>query len=439
MERESRTVEYKREVSDLGAIARTVAAFANGDGGRIIIGVDDTTRSVIGLDATQIDALLEKLPVSIADSIEPALYPQIFARSINDKEVLIVQVFPGSQKPYFIASEGIDRGVYIRVGAHTRRASGGVLEELRLLRSHAGYDEAMMTECSLEELKLSLLPANLRTHKALVSLDVVKHDRFSGVLHPTRGGVLMLHPEPHRHVNEAYVVASRMRGRAGRDTVETHEITGDLGGQFEQLLALLEDWLAVEPRIEGAKYRPHPRIPIVAVREALSNALFHRQYSIPGPIKVAHFADRLEVFSPGHFAGPFIPDSLGDGTSYIRNRVLALLARRLHYIEKRGTGIRVIIESLREAGLEEPEFIEGPLWFKVVLPFNKRTESSASGAEEAILEMLETNVSITSSDVRQRLRVSKATAVALLERLIKEGRIVRKGKGPATHYTVSGS
>lgn len=437
MERESRSIEYKRQISDFEAISRTVAAFANGDGGQVIVGVDDKSRSVVGLSPSETDSLLEKLPVSIVDRIQPSVFPQVFERTIEGKEVVVVQVFPGSQKPYFIASEGMEKGVYIRVGAHTRRASGEVLEELRLLRSHVGYDQAPVPECQPDELDLSRLPAHLRANKVLLSFEALKHDRFSGALLPSRGGILMLHPQPQQYVNEAFLVASKMRGNSGRDTLESHEITGSLGDQLEKTLALLETWLAVEPRLKGARYVPGLRLPFAAVREALSNALFHRQYSIPGPIKVACYADRLEIFSPGHFAGPFVPDALGDGASYIRNKVIALLARRLQYIEKRGTGIKLIQDAMASGGHEAPRFIEGQLWFKVVLPFSKR-ESTGARPEEKILGLLETRTAISSNDVRSALKVSKATAVGVLERMIVKGSIVRTGNGPSTRYTVSG-
>jgi len=143
MERESRILEYKKQVSDYETIAKTVVAFANGDGGQVVAGIDDKTRKIVGLDPQTIDTLLERLPVSLADRIQPPLYPQIFEKNIEDKELLIIQVFPGNQKPYFIASEGIEKGVYIRVGAHTRRAAGETLEELRLLRQRMGYDEQL--------------------------------------------------------------------------------------------------------------------------------------------------------------------------------------------------------------------------------------------------------------------------------------------------------
>jgi hypothetical protein len=91
------------------------------------------------------------------------------------------------------------------------------------------------------------------------------------------------------------------------------------------------------------------------------------------------------VFSPGHFAGPFIPESLGDGTRYIRNRVVALVARRLELIEKRGTGIRMVIDRTTALGAPA-RFVEGSNWFKVVLPFPVETLTPVSDPGSKVME-----------------------------------------------------
>jgi len=345
-------------------------------------------------------------------------------------------VFPGGQKPYFIATEGVENGVYIRVGAHTRRAEGDILEELRLQRSHLSYDEAPIPDCPLADLNRSVLPSSLRSDRALLSLDILRHDPFSGGLQPTRGGILMLHTQPQRHVPEAYVVVSKMRGDSGRDTVESQDVVGNLPAQVEHAVEILHQWLGRNPTLTGARYQnTTSSLPMAVVREAVSNALFHRQYSIHGPTKIALYADRLEVFSPGHFAGPFVAEDLGDGTSYIRNRVVCVVARRLGLIEKRGTGIRLMIDSMRAAGRPEPLFEEGANWFKVTLRTSRQT---AVNAPDAILGLLETKPVLTSGDVCAALGVSKATAVARIQELVKAGKLVRQGRGPQTRYRTTG-
>jgi len=320
-----------RTVGRFRKLAKTVIAFANGDGGQIIIGVDDKTRNVLGLPPEEIEALLEKLPISLADQIQPRIYPHLFEKTIEGKEVLVVQVFPANFRPTFLASEGVDNGVYIRVGSHTRKAQGEILEELRLLRSRIHYDEAPLHDCDLAALDVKGLPEELTTEKGLHSLGVFRYDSVTGMKVPVRGSILMFHPEPDFLVPEAYTVLSRMRGDRGGNTIESMDIRGPIPKQADAAIAVLEDWLGRDPSRHGARW-VHRRwaLPMNAVREVVNNALLHRQYSIPGPIKIALYADRLEVFSPGHFAGPFVADTLGDGTSYIRNRIVCVIANGTH-------------------------------------------------------------------------------------------------------------
>ena len=200
MERESRSLEYKRTITEYRKLAQTVVAFANGDGGRIVVGIDDKSRKVVGLDPERIDEFLERVPHSLADQIQPPVFPQLFEKTIEDKEVLIIQVFPANQKPCFIAAEGMEKGVYIRAGAHTKRAQGEILEELRLLRSRISYDEAPIPECPLTDLNRKMLPHGLHSEKALHSLGIFRHDTFTGKRVPVRGAILMLHSNPERYI-----------------------------------------------------------------------------------------------------------------------------------------------------------------------------------------------------------------------------------------------
>jgi len=440
MERESRTIEYKRSIGSFPKLAKTVIAFANGDGGEIVIGIDDKSRKVLGLCPDEIDDLLERIPVSLADQIQPPIFPHLFEKTMDDKEVLVLRVFPANLRPCFLASEGVDKGVYIRVGAHTRKAQGEILEELRLLRSRMNYDEVPIQECSLDSLNTTALPATLRTEKGMHSLGIFRHDSLTGAKVPVRGAILMLHPEPERLVPEAYVVLSRMRGEKGRNTVASLDIKGSIPHQADTALAQLEEWLGRNPSLNGARLvNRRWALPMEAVREGINNALLHRQYSIPGPVKIALYANRLEVFSPGHFAGPFVPESLGDGTSYIRNRVICTIARRMGLIEKRGTGIRLIKDAMLDAGLSDPLFEEGALWFRVTLSLEPNGKGHpVTNPEEGIMALFETRPEVSSADVCNALSVSRVTAVSHLKRFMDQGLIERIGKGPKTRYRVKG-
>lgn len=177
-------------------------------------------------------------------------------------------------------------------------------------------------------------------------------------------------------------------------------------------------------------------IPEVALREAIVNALLHRKYSIPGSVKIALYDNRLEIFSPGNFPGLVDMNNLGDGTTYLRNPNLARNARRFGIIEKLGTGIRLILESCKKAGLKKPEFIEGADSVKVIFHFLP-DEEKFSLEEDKLLALFNMREEVKVEDVQTYLNVSRNTATRRLTQLLENGHIKRIGKGPAVRYVKS--
>ena len=147
-------------------IIKTCIAFANGYGGEIIIGVEDQTRKIVGATLLDSERCYEALPDAVYDSVSPFLIPEIYEKNINDKHIIIVKIHPGNKKPYFIKKEGLPKGIYIRVGSHTRRATEEYVEELIKKQRKIDYDEEII-ECDKEiilvsnDLKLSATPRDV--------------------------------------------------------------------------------------------------------------------------------------------------------------------------------------------------------------------------------------------------------------------------------------
>jgi len=187
--------------------------------------------------------------------------------------------------------------------------------------------------------------------------------------------------------------------------------------------------------IEGLKRVDHPDYPPYALREALLNAIVHRDYDYSGSILINIYEDRIEFVSIGGLVkGMSMQDILG-GVSQSRNMVLANVFYRLKLIESYGTGIRRIIESY-EGCLEQPVFAPAPASFVVTLP--KIIEvpfSQTKGTNrEQILTILETKKEITRKEVESVLNCSKFTAINLINELLKENLIEKSGSGPSVTY-----
>lgn len=126
---ESKTLELKEKLPDNKSIAKTVIAFANTAGGKIIVGINDKLK-ITGVEANNVYSLKDKIAFVIFDSSSPDILPEIYTININGKLLLVIEIFRGNLMPYFLKSEGKSDGVYIRVGATNRKASPQIIEEL---------------------------------------------------------------------------------------------------------------------------------------------------------------------------------------------------------------------------------------------------------------------------------------------------------------------
>ena len=433
-ERESKSLEFKSQLPKFINLIRTCVAFANGVGGKIIIGIDDNTLEVIGIDDKTRDRIYNEFPNSLYDATSPALLAEIYEQRFNDESVMIIEIPFGFRKPVCVKEEGIPGGVYLRAGPNTRKASQEYIEELMRENKRVIFDEetinADVSILSSERLKDIY---NVYDSERLINEKIISRASAVSSQHPTVTGVLMFCESPHLYIPEAVIHCTRFRGIDGRDIIQSEEIQGPLVRQAQTSFELVKSWLIKEYQLFGARLQGKMIVPEVALREAIINALIHRKYWIAGATKIALYDNRLEIFNPGNFPGLFDLNHLGDGTTFLRNPNLARIARRFGLVEKLGTGIRVIMESCHKVGLRKPEYIEGADSVKVVFHFLPE-ENIFSADNEKILALFNMRGEIKLSDVAMYLNVSRNTATRKLNQLIQSGKIVRHGKGPAVQY-----
>jgi len=436
-ERESKSLEFKEFLPPgFTGLIKTCVAFANTAGGRIVIGVQDKSRAIVGVSEKDRERLYESFPNSLYDAA--GLFAHTYERNFNECSVLVIEVPLSSKRPCFVKKEGMPKGVYLRVGASTRRAQEQHVEELLREVKHQYYDEEP-TQVKLEELSKSRLQqcyGSSYSHKKLESDGVIVKRSLSPKEHfVTVAGVLMFHDEPERYIPEAIVICSEFAGTAGRKIIQTREITGPIPELIHQSVVLLEHWLQRNYVLTGVKFEGESLIPMEALREAIINGLLHRKYSIPGALKVAIYDDRLEVFSPGALPGLVDIDNLGDGTTYLRNPHIAKLARRMKLVEKLGTGIRLIFDSCREHGVKKPEYHEEGDFVKLIFSFSPALKEQDSD-EEIILKYIKYRKAVSIGEIIKLLEVSRNTATRKLNTLIEKGYIIRKGRGPSVKYHI---
>ena len=152
---ESRRLEFKETLPKGDQVARTSVAFANGAGGRIVFGVKDAPRKIIGIPDDQLFKTEERITNCIFDLCSPNIVPEIYIQSVEDKSLLVVEIYPGAQKPYGIKKPGRPNEVYIRVGASNRKASVETIEALERQRRKVSFDALMVYGCQVEDVDLS--------------------------------------------------------------------------------------------------------------------------------------------------------------------------------------------------------------------------------------------------------------------------------------------
>lgn len=438
-DRESKTLEFKSKVPDFNKLAKTCIAFANGSGGEIVIGVEDKTKSIVGVTEADRARIYDQFPGSLYDCASSDLVPHIFERTIEGKHVIVIKIWPGTRKPYFLRQEGSPHGVYVRVGSNTRRANEQSVEDLVREHRRVSFDEepsGFPKKILSDSLLKAFYGANRSDRRMMADRVLTPSGHGSHSHTPTYGGILMFCEFPEKYVPEAFVVCTRFAGTKGRSIVQTDELHGPISVLAESVLDFVSQWLERDYQLHGIRKKGRIVIPPDALREAIVNALVHRKYTIPGPIKIALFDDRLEIFNPGCFPGLVSLANLGDGTTFLRNLVIARIARKMRIMEKLGIGIQLIFDACRQANLKKPIYNEEGDFVKITFPFGFAPAKRGMNENE-IMAMARKTGMIRPKLLMERFDVSRSTVTRLLAKLVDSGKLAREGKGPGLIYRIS--
>lgn len=356
---EGKTLEFKRDLSSPRNVLKTLVAFANSAGGRVVIGVDDD-RQMVGVD----DPLAEEERICnlIADAIAPRLLPNVELTSVGSQTLLVVEVFPSSSRPHYLKSVGAEQGVYVRLGSSNRQAGAELIAQLRRSAQGVVFDELPMLELGLQDLDLEAAQRLFGTQrqlddKALTTLKLLHREQ--GRLVPTQGAVLLFGKVREQHFPDAWVQCGRFRGRDKVEIFDQAEIHAHLPDAVAEIELFLKKHAFKTAQFGAMRREDVWSIPLTILREAIVNALVHSDYSQRGtPIRIAFFDDRIDVESPGLLLPGMTVEDMKTGVSRIRNPVIARVFRELRLVEQWGSGVRRIFAEAAEQGLPEPTITE---------------------------------------------------------------------------------
>lgn len=441
---EGSKVEYKRELTR--EVVKSVIGLMNADGGEIFIGIEDDG-SICGVDDP--DEVLLQVTSLLRDSIRPDALMFISCDPV--KHVVRILVLKGTRKPYYLAAKGNrPEGVYVRRGAATIPASPDLIYEL--LRQTEGGDFESETA-----LRQDLTFNALQEHFQRRGIDLTEESkRTLGIIGPQGSytNLAMLLSDQCVH----QIKIATFNGNDFDKISTRYEASGSVLSQLDVVFDILKRNQAIISNIRGLVRDDFETYPEVALREALVNAIVHRDYSYSGPIRIDIFSDRMEFMNFGRLMKGLTVDDIGFGLSELRNQKLAAIFYRLGYIEAYGTGLRSIQEKYRES-MTKPSIEVSNNGFKLTLPkfvieefceVNKKggsgrkkmvgesrvSDHQPKSASDRFADFCNEHAEFTRQQLQDELGVSQTTANNLIRRRIDSGEIRKSRVGRFIKYEV---
>lgn len=470
--RDTQSCEVKEAKGELpSTMPDTLSAFSNGSGGHIILGLSekDGFAPVPGFKAPRIcDAL-----GSACEKLTPTVRPEIAIFPFEDAQLVCAEVpeMHPKDKPCYVTTKNRYGGSFIRTGDGDRRLTPYEID--RLLENHGQplHDNDMVNEATIADFDPGLLQGFLGRQRELhprilgarsdedvmLDLHVVRRDG-SGELRPTLAGIMALGFFPQKffpRLNVTFTVfpgttkAERVDER--RRFLDSQTIIGPIPVMIDDILAAVTKNMRTGAVIEGTFRRDVPDYPRTAVREAVANALMHRDYSPDArgsQVQVNMYADRLEILNPGGLYGDVTVETLGEsGMSSTRNQYLSNILETTPYseggyvVENRGTGYQEIEEQLKNALMPPPQPRDSLTSF--CLTFDKRrldpSESNArrfESVDEAIVDILRARRSASTRELADASGLSRSAVTSHVRRLVEAGAVepMEPARSPKQRY-----
>ncbi len=429
---EGKTLEFKRDLSSPEGILKCLVAFANTAGGIVAIGVEDGSKRVRGVpDVLRAE---EKLANLVSDSIRPRLIPDIEVVPWRKLNVLTVQVYPSNTRPHYLERLGPENGVFIRVGSTVRKAAELQIEELKRLKWRTSFDEQAVPGLNSEAIDFRvaselLAPYRQLNAQAWKTLRITTEHQGRQV--PTVGGLLLFGKDRFARFPDAWIQAGRFAGTNRTRLLDSVEIRSFLPRAAEEAIRFAQKHLTHESIIEGVRREERWSVPLVAIREAIMNAIVHADYAQQGaPIRIALFDDRIEIENPGLLPFGLTIEDIMQGVSKLRNRVIGRVFHELHLIEQWGSGIQRMTAACQEAGMEAPKLEEIGVHFRVTISSARVRQPHTDETDRRILALFGDGVARSTAAVAKHIGLSQRATLTRLKSIASRGLLVEIGTGP---------
>ncbi len=445
---ENKEIEYKRELpKHSDKYMKSVIAFANSYGGKIIFGVEDKTREIVGVEEEKAFQIMDSIANAISDSCEPAIIPDITLQTVENKKLIVVEIAASTQRPYYIKALGRENGVYIRVSGTTRHADETRLKELMFEGANKSYDQAIclgfeitdkdivdlcdslyetaVNNCYSEETKQEIKKP---TRNNLLSWGIIAEK--DGKTYPTNSFALLTGNE----IIPTKIQCGVFKGDNRAIFVDRREFTGPIQNQIEEAYKYVLSKINLGAEIEGLYRQDMYELPIGSIREIIANAVTHRSYLEPGNVQVALYDNRLEVTSPGMLLNGVTIEKIKEGYSKVRNRAIANAFSYMRIIEEWGSGIPRMFDEFSKYGLAEPELVDMDGDFRVnfyrssvTQRVTEKVTEKFTEREMSVIRLIKNNPRITTTAMSMELGKSRKTISAIIKSLKDRNVIEREG------------
>lgn len=385
--------------------------------------------SVVGVDSCE--KVMEQIGNIIRDGIKPDLtaYTHIEALSENDRQIIRVTVLRGVKRPYHLSEKGLKpSGVFVRHGVSSVPATEEMIRQLLRESDGKEFDKSRSANQDLTFIYAENYFKNSGvgfSENNKRSLGLIDSDGYF-----TNAALLLSDQCP-------YSIKCAVYEGTGKTKFKTRkEFDESILRQLEDVFDFLKLSINLNSILDGLRRVDRPDYPEYALREALLNAIVHRDYDYTGSTIINIFDNRMEFVSLGGLVKGITMEDILGGVSQPRNEVLASIFYRLELIEAYGTGIQRIIESY-EQSYRKPEFRPAPASFVVILP---KIDHDMGGfdydvsREELVMAFIDENGGNISRRDVELLNIPKHEAIKILNNLIAEGLIRRIGSARAVRY-----
>ena len=458
--------------------AETMSAFANTSGGTIIYGIAEKGgfHAVDGLDVKTIQ---NGCAQAAREQVEPPLATDIKVMAFEGCPVVVANIpeIPTRHKPCYVKKYGQMKGSFIRTGDGDHRMS--VYEIDRFIENQqrsARSDSLIVPDATLDDLDPKLMAAWLSHARessfgrmdAMDDITVLANRRAIaedalGVMRPTVAGLMAMGAFPQKFFPRLNVVftsyPTSQKGDTqshGRRFSDSISIDGSIPEMIVNAVKAASRNMRHGALIKGALREDLPDYPLTAIREAVANALMHRDYSVDAsasPVLVELYPDRLEISNPGGLYGSLTLDKLGArGSTASRNQFLARILEDVpfkdfdgsigHVVENRGTGFPTILGELEKALMERPIVLSSLGEFRIIFRHRGMTErennNTKPNVEEAVLAYFAAHESASTSDIAKGAGLSYKTALKYIRALIDKGLVEGIGSqySPKRRYRI---